>query len=177
MAFDSFNRIYWSFWSCFYVISATLKPCLGVLPVFLILGLQEYSWKSYTTSAGALPQKWYNTSGSTPKQTKIVQWSWHDIIIFIYCSHWTHCSALHWEPSQYFYFRFLGVIPIGLCYNMHNKYSHWPKNSLLGVLPETKNKFTERAPRVSSGINKSRIHKVSIDYDFAANVNVFASNL
>ena len=48
------------------VISTTLKPCLGVLPVLLILGLREYSRKSYTTFAEVLPQKWYSASGSTP---------------------------------------------------------------------------------------------------------------
>mgnify|MGYP001253771558 CR=1 FL=1 len=37
------------------VILTTLKPCLGVLPVLLILGLREYSWKSYTTFVGVLP--------------------------------------------------------------------------------------------------------------------------
>ena len=40
------------------VISTTLKPCLGVLPVLLILGLQEY----YTTFVGVLRQKWYSTN-------------------------------------------------------------------------------------------------------------------
>ena len=47
------------------VISTTLKSCLGVLPVFLILGLREYYWKYYTTFTGVLPQKWYSASGST----------------------------------------------------------------------------------------------------------------
>ena len=40
------------------------------LPVLLILGLQEYSWKSYTTFAGVLPQKWHSASRSTPKLKK-----------------------------------------------------------------------------------------------------------
>ena len=47
-------------------ISTTLKACLGVLPVFLILGLREYPQKYYTTFAGMLPEKWNSTSGSTP---------------------------------------------------------------------------------------------------------------
>ena len=67
-------------------------------------GLWEYTRKSYTTFAGVLPQKWYSVSGSPPllkkllreQQIKIVQWvwSWHDIMIFIYYSHWTL-----WDPS------------------------------------------------------------------------------
>ena len=48
------------------VISTTLKACLGVLPVLLILGLREY----YTTFAGVLPEKWYSASGSTPVLNK-----------------------------------------------------------------------------------------------------------
>ena len=53
--------------SCLYeVISTTLKVCLGVLPVFLILGLREYYRKCYTTFAGVLPQKCCSASGSTP---------------------------------------------------------------------------------------------------------------
>ena len=50
----------------FEVISTTLKACLGVLPVLLILGLREYSRKCYTTFAGVLPQKCCSASGSTP---------------------------------------------------------------------------------------------------------------
>ena len=49
----------------FHVISTTLKACLGVLPVLLILGLREYSRKCYTTLAGVLPQKCCSASGST----------------------------------------------------------------------------------------------------------------
>ena len=49
-----------------HVISTTLKACLGVLPVLLILGLREYSRKCYTTFAGVLPQKCCSDSGSTP---------------------------------------------------------------------------------------------------------------
>ena len=37
--------------------SATLKACLGVLPVLLILGLREYSRKYYTTFVGVFPEK------------------------------------------------------------------------------------------------------------------------
>ena len=39
------------------VISTNLKACLGVLPVLLIWGLQEYSRKSYTSIVllGVLP--------------------------------------------------------------------------------------------------------------------------
>ena len=48
------------------VISTTLKTCLGVLPVLLILGLREYSRKCYTTFAGVLPQKCCSASGTTP---------------------------------------------------------------------------------------------------------------
>ena len=48
------------------MISTTLKVCLGVLPVLLILGLREYSRKCYTTFAGVLPQKCCSASGSTP---------------------------------------------------------------------------------------------------------------
>ena len=48
------------------VISTTFKTCLGVLPVLLILGLQEYSRKCYTTFAGVLPQKCCSASGTTP---------------------------------------------------------------------------------------------------------------
>ena len=40
------------------VTSATLKACLGVLPVIVILGLWEYSRKCYTMFVGVLPQKW-----------------------------------------------------------------------------------------------------------------------
>ena len=40
------------------VTSATLKACLGVLPVIVILGLREYSQNCYTMFAGVLPQKW-----------------------------------------------------------------------------------------------------------------------
>ena len=47
------------------MISTTLKPCLGVLSVLLILGLWEYSRKSYTTFAGVLPEKRYSASWST----------------------------------------------------------------------------------------------------------------
>ena len=48
------------------MISTTLKACLEVLPVLLILGLREYSRKCYTTFAGVLPQKCCCASGSTP---------------------------------------------------------------------------------------------------------------
>ena len=40
------------------VTSATLKACLGVLPVIVILGLREYSQNCYTMFVGVLPQKW-----------------------------------------------------------------------------------------------------------------------
>ena len=40
------------------VTSATLKACLGVLPVIVILGLWEYSQNCYTMFVGVLPQKW-----------------------------------------------------------------------------------------------------------------------
>ena len=42
----------------FDVTSATLKACLGVLPVIVILGLREYSQNCYTMFVGVLPQKW-----------------------------------------------------------------------------------------------------------------------
>ena len=61
--------------SIFDVTSAILMACLGVLPVVVILGLLVINKHvSQTTLAGALPQKWYSTSGSTPKQPKIVHW-------------------------------------------------------------------------------------------------------
>ena len=40
------------------VISTTLKACLVVLPVLLILSLREDSQKYYNTFAGVLPEKW-----------------------------------------------------------------------------------------------------------------------
>ena len=52
------------------VISTTLKACLGIFPILLILGLREYPRKYYTAFAGVLPQKWYSASGITPLLNK-----------------------------------------------------------------------------------------------------------
>ena len=81
------------------VIWTTPTEVLGVLPVIVIFGLWECSqycyttfvgvlpmstpsvcfltvWecslKYYTTFVGVLPQKWYSTSGSTPKLAKML---------------------------------------------------------------------------------------------------------
>ena len=83
------------------VTSTTPTEVPGVLPVIVIFCLREYSqycyttfvgvlpmstpsgcfltvweWshKYYTTFAGVLPQKWYSTSGSTPKLSKMLHW-------------------------------------------------------------------------------------------------------
>ena len=49
------------------VTSATLRACLGVIPVlFLVCGRTSGKWKVYATFAGVLPQKWYSASVSTP---------------------------------------------------------------------------------------------------------------
>ena len=47
------------------------KAYLGILPVFVTLGMQEYSRKHYITFARVLPQKWNCTFGSIPKLTKM----------------------------------------------------------------------------------------------------------
>ena len=44
---------------------------------------------------------------------------------------------------------------------MYNKHSHWHKISLLGVLPERKNKPSGSTPRVSNGSNISRLYIMS----------------
>ena len=77
MYLSMFTPLYESFMTFFFydVISTTLKQCLRVLPVLLILALRELSQKSCTTFAGVLPQQWYSVSGSTPdyviKGTKV----------------------------------------------------------------------------------------------------------
>ena len=104
---------------------------LGVLAILLLLlslstpgrlifSLWEYSQKAYFMSVGVLVihdiillESISKSSGNTPNT-------------FIFA---------HWEYSQNAYFCSLGV----LLKFVYNKHSHWPKISLLGVLPESKN--------------------------------------
>ena len=114
-----------------------------------------------------LPQKWYSASGSTPilkkhgtvpilrehshksgvvlpgvLPNKLKLYTGSDLDIICNLDILLPLDTLGTLSVLLFFFWFWGVLPIGLYYNMYNKYSHWQKISLLGVLP-TKNKITE----------------------------------